>query len=244
LRNYKNNFVLNQYNLLVDLNHPNIIKVIEYFERKENQYIVFEYCPKDLLKIINDNQIEINETLIRTILKQIIQGVEFLHSKGVIHRDLKPENILINSEGNIILTDFDLARYFDTTERPLSKGVATIYYRPPEIFFGDNNYSYSVDMWAIGCILAELILREPLFKGRSELDVISKIFDLTGCATVRYLFNKQEDNWEGCSHLPNFMPFTNPQVVNLRDVNKSIILFRHVIKKLKFLKVALIFSKI
>jgi serine/threonine protein kinase len=71
---------------------------------------------------------------------------------------------------------------------PLSRGVVTIYYRPPEVFYGDTNYDYSLDMWSIGCILAEMILREPIFKGRSELDVMYKIYEVLSSANVKPLF--------------------------------------------------------
>jgi serine/threonine protein kinase len=116
-------------------------------------------------------------------LKQVLEGVCYLHNKNIIHRDLKPDNILLSENKNVKITDFDLARSLDDG-RPLSRAVVTIYYRPPEIFFGDLKYGKAVDMWSIGCILAEMITKEPLFKGRNEFDVLFKIFEFTGSATV------------------------------------------------------------
>lgn len=69
----------------------------------------------------------------------------------------------------------------------LSRGVVTIYYRPPEIFFGDQKYSFSVDMWSLGCVLAEMIMKQPIFKGRSELDVLCKIFEIMEPANVNII---------------------------------------------------------
>jgi cell division cycle 2-like protein len=67
----------------------------------------------------------------------------------------------------------------------MSRGVATIYYRAPEIFMGDTRYSYSVDIWSLGCILAEMVIREPLFKGKTEIEIVCKIFEIRGAANVR-----------------------------------------------------------
>lgn len=116
-------------------------------------------------------------------MKQILEGVAYLHENGILHRDLKPDNILISFEGCIKITDFDLAREIDY-QKPMSRGVATIYYRPPEIFFGETHYDFAVDMWSVGCILAELILREPIFKGRNEIDVLFKIEETMGSPDV------------------------------------------------------------
>jgi serine/threonine protein kinase len=136
-----------------------------------------------LLKIINNKNIQFDENLIRAVIKQILEGVNFLHERGLLHRDLKPENILISQEGTIKIADFDLSR--ELSNGPLSRGVVTIYYRPPEVFYGDTNYDFSLDMWSVGCILAEMILREPIFKGRSELDVMYKIYEVLSSANVK-----------------------------------------------------------
>jgi serine/threonine protein kinase len=193
--------------MLKSLDHENIIKPIDYFIENGNQYIVYEYYDWDLNKIIEN---ELNENQIKKFMKQIIEGVGYLHSKGIIHRDLKPDNILVNPDSNIKINDFDLARFISYT-KPMSRGVTTIYYRPPEIFFGDVNYTFAVDMWGLGCILAEMILREPLFKGKNEIEVVCKIFEILGPA--------DEENWPGCCELPNYMPFGScNNELSLRDV--------------------------
>ncbi len=179
--------VLSQFDLLKSLSHPNIVEVEEYFISKGNECIIFKHYKEDLLKIIHNKKIDLkNEKgtkIIRSIMQNIIEGVAYLHDLGIIHRDLKPENILVGGSGEIKLIDFDLARYVDN-DKPMTKGVVTIYYRPPEIFLGESNYSFSADMWSVGCILAEMILQSPIFKGESELSVLFKISNVLGSADV------------------------------------------------------------
>lgn len=166
------------------------MEVVEYFKIKGNECVVYKYYDVDLLKIIKIKNLNLNEEndarLIRGVIKQILEGVKYLHNQGIIHRDLKPENIMLDNTGTIKLIDFDLARFVDK-EKPMSRGVATIYYRPPEIFFGDTNYSSAVDMWAVGCIIAEIFMKDPIFKGHNELEVLFKIFEVMGSANVIYL---------------------------------------------------------
>ncbi len=182
-----------QFELLKSLSHQNIMEVLEYFTIKGNECIVYKFYDVDLLSFIKSKNLDINKDcdakLIRGIFYQILQGVAYLHDQGIIHRDLKPENILINKDGVVKIIDFDLARIIDL-EKPMSRGVATIYYRPPEIFFGDSNYSFSLDMWAVGCILAEILIKDPIFKGHNELEVLFKIFEVLGSALVIEIFYK------------------------------------------------------
>ena len=167
-----------------NLHSKYIAEVIEYLVVKDNECLVFNYYELDLLKIINNKNKLIDEEITREILRQILEGVLYLHENNILHRDLKPDNILISEDGFVKITDFDLAREIDLT-KPMSRGVATIYYRAPEIFYGDTKYSFSLDIWSVGCILAELILREPLFKGRNEIDVLFKIQEIIGSPNVK-----------------------------------------------------------
>jgi mitogen-activated protein kinase 15 len=106
-----------------------------------------------------------------------------MHSAQVIHRDVKPSNILINRDCLVKLADFSLARsiHFDENNiANLSDYVAARWYRAPEILLGSSKYDFSVDMWSVGCILAELYLCRPLFPGSSTLNQISRIVEITG----------------------------------------------------------------
>lgn len=178
-------FVRNQFKLIKNIKHINIIEAIDYFQYKDNEYIIFEYYEKDLLKLINDK--EFDENIIKAVIKQMLEGLAYLHDNSMAHRDMKPDNILISPEGVVKIIDFDLTKVIDNT-RPLTRGVVTLYYRAPEIFFGDIHYSFSVDMWSIGCILAEMMLKKPIFKGRNEIEVVCMIFDLLGPADVIFIY--------------------------------------------------------
>ena len=120
-----------------------------------------------------------NETvLFQNMSYQILNGVDFLHSHRIVHRDLKPQNLLVTREGNIKLTDFGLARIYDFYTL-LTSVVVTLWYRSPEVLLG-LPYATAVDLWACGCIIAELYMRRPLFEGRYEMDQLDKIFAVIG----------------------------------------------------------------
>ena len=99
-------------------------------------------------------------------------------------QDLKPPNILLDRSGVCKITDFGLSRYHGEPDRELTKGVATRWYRPPEILYASSFYGEGVDLWALGCILAELLMRKVLFKGDTDIDQLSKIFGIRGTPTV------------------------------------------------------------
>ena len=178
------------------LENDNIIKAVECFKAKENQFLITEYYPNNLYDYVKKS---LSEKTIKNIIFQLVTAVKSLHDKSYIHRDIKPDNILIDENGVLKLTDFDLTRKIGDNDKPLSKNVVTLYYRAPEIFFGDTHYSFPVDMWSIGCVLCELFLGEPIFKGRCELETLGKIMSSLGTPT--------EENWPGVTKLPNYLPF-------------------------------------
>jgi serine/threonine protein kinase len=171
--------------LLKQLDNPYVVKVVEVFKHKGNECMISEFYEFVLLDVIKKG---LSEDEVKILFQQIVKGVAYLHSQGIIHRDLKPDNILLDDKMGIRITDFDLARVVDN-EKPMSRGVATIYYRPPEVFMGDTRYSFSVDVWSLGCILAEMITGEPLFKGKTEIEVVCKIFEIRGSANVFSVIN-------------------------------------------------------
>ncbi|KAL0342681.1 UNVERIFIED_CONTAM: Cyclin-dependent kinase G-2 [Sesamum calycinum] len=104
---------------------------------------------------------------VKCMMKLLLEGVKFLHENGVMHRDLKPSNILINKKGELKICDFGLSRQFENESGSYSPQVVTLWYRAPEILAEVETYSTAIDMWSLGCIMAELLLKEVLFKGRT-----------------------------------------------------------------------------
>ena len=120
---------------------------------------------------------------IRLVMFQVLSGLAYLHQEGFFHRDLKPENILCqNGVECVKIADFGLARELHSAP-PFTDYVATRWYRAPEILLKFNYYSWPVDIWAAGAVMAELYLRHPLFPGTSEADELHKLYSLLGVPT-------------------------------------------------------------
>ncbi|CAD8056229.1 unnamed protein product [Paramecium sonneborni] len=167
--------------LLKQLNHPNIVKLIDTYpaENLNDLYMVFEYIETDLHVAIRAKILQPPHR--RYIIYQILKALKYIHSSGIIHRDLKPANILLNSECQIKLADFGLARMSQTLEDDiLTDYVATRWFRAPEILLRSKSYSTGVDMWAIGCMMCEMILGKAIFQGTSTINQIEKIIEVLG----------------------------------------------------------------
>jgi len=135
---------------------------------------------------------------VRDFARQLLVGIEFCHAHRVIHRDLKPQNLLIDGGVRLKLADFGLARAFTLPMPQYTHEVVTVWYRPLEILLGSKLYSLPVDIWGVGCILAEMATGGPLFAGDSEIDTAFKIFQKLGTPT--------EAMWPGIAELPDFKP--------------------------------------
>ena len=159
--------------------NDNIIKLKEMIRIEDTLHLVFEYMEKNLYQLISErHNKKFTESQIRCILFQTLQGVAYMHKYGFFHRDLKPENLLVNGE-KIKIADFGLAREIRSIP-PYTDYVSTRYYRAPECILKSTNYNSPVDIWSVGCIMAELYSFKPLFYGSSEKEVLFRIAGVLG----------------------------------------------------------------
>ncbi|AFN84065.1 cyclin-dependent protein kinase 9-like protein kinase [Encephalitozoon romaleae SJ-2008] len=186
---------------LREMNHPSIIKLIEMVvEPNGDVYMVFPYFPYDLNRFIRSNRPTSDE--IKHIFYQIVKGVHYIHSKGVMHRDLKSANILLDHRLNASIADFGMARHV-TKSGMYTPGMVTLWYRPPEILLGSSSYTYSVDVWSLGCILTEMYLGHMIFQGSTEILQLEMI--IHACGSIN------ESTYPGVQNLPGFRNFRLPQ---------------------------------
>lgn len=165
---------LRELKMLKSLNHPNIVQLFEAFRRKRKLILVFEYVQCNLLEFLDQNPNGLEESVVLNFTFQLILGIHWCHTHGVIHRDVKPENLLVSNSHQIKLCDFGFARKAVPFGGYQTSYVATRWYRSPELLVG-MHYSFSVDIWAVACIMAEMADGQPLFPGDSDLDQLTKI---------------------------------------------------------------------
>eukprot|EP00164_Ancoracysta_twista_P000701 GFYU01000926.1.p1 GENE.GFYU01000926.1~~GFYU01000926.1.p1 ORF type:complete len:296 (+),score=77.40 GFYU01000926.1:109-996(+) len=189
---------IREISLLKELKHPNIVRLHDVIHTERKLTLVFEFLDEDLKKYMDKCQSRIQENHMKSFLYQLLKGVAFCHQHRVLHRDLKPQNLLINKEGHLKLADFGLARAFGIPVRSYTNEVVTLWYRAPDVLMGSRKYSTPVDMWSIGCILAEMSNGKPLFPGTSEGDELLRIFKLLGTPTA--------ESWPGMVELPSYRP--------------------------------------
>ena len=142
-----------------------------------------------------------SESSVRTIVFQILQALSYMHRNGFFHRDLKPENILCSTPDLVKIADFGLAREIRSSP-PYTDYVSTRWYRAPEVLLRSTNYSSPIDVWAVGCIMAELYTKRPLFPGNSEIDQIYKVCSVLGTPS--------NSDWAQGHHLAQQMSFKFP----------------------------------
>ncbi|XP_058057449.1 uncharacterized protein LOC131208656 [Anopheles bellator] len=170
---------LREVKSLKKLSHANVVKLKEVIRENDVLYFVFEYMQENLYQLIKDRDTHFPETTIRLILQQILTGLAFMHRHGFFHRDLKPENVLCSGPETVKIADFGLAREI-RSRPPYTDYVSTRWYRAPEVLLHSTRYGSSIDLWAVGCIVAELYTFRPLFPGSSEVDQLFKICSILG----------------------------------------------------------------
>ena len=192
---------LREVSLLNEINHPNIVNLNEvHIDMAKSQlWLNFEYIKYDLQKYMKElrmNHDKLSLKDVRDIMYKIISGMNYLHERGIIHRDLKPQNIQVSGGlSEVKIADLGLAKKMQQS-RPMSNEIVTLYYRAPEILLGATNYGIGVDIWSIGCIMAELFIGKPIFFADSSIGCIFDIFKLCGTPNER--------NWTDLNKQPHF----------------------------------------
>jgi len=180
---------LREVKILKALNHENVVKLKEIVTSKEqneipkNVFMVFEYHEYDLTGILETSEIRFTQDHIKSWTMQLLKGVNYMHINQIIHRDLKASNLLISRKGELRIADWGLARSWNPTMKNLTNGVVTLWYRPIELLLGCKRYSPKIDMWSVGCIVAEMFRRSGLLKGHNDASQLSLIFDTCGQPT-------------------------------------------------------------
>ncbi|XP_077995584.1 uncharacterized protein LOC144449050 [Glandiceps talaboti] len=176
--------------ILKHFKHDNVIAIkdilmpSESLEDFKDVYVVLDLMESDLHQIIHSQQ-QLTDDHCRYFLYQILRGVKYIHSGNVIHRDLKPSNLLVDENCDLKIGDFGMARGVNAKGNSdesnkifMTAYVATRWYRAPELLCYSDDYTHAVDIWSIGCIFAEMLNRQPLFRGKNfvhQMDLITEV---------------------------------------------------------------------
>ncbi|XP_004870147.1 cyclin-dependent kinase 20 isoform X2 [Heterocephalus glaber] len=197
-------------------------------EIEDNQYVVqlkavfphgmgfvlaFEFMLSDLAEVVRHAQRPLAPAQVKSYLQMLLKGVTFCHANNIVHRDLKPANLLISASGQLKIADFGLARIFSPDgSRLYTHQVATRWYRAPELLYGARQYDQSVDLWAVGCIMGELLNGSPLFPGENDIEQL--------CCVLRILGTPSPQVWPEITELPDYkkISFKEQAPVPLEEV--------------------------
>jgi mitogen-activated protein kinase 1/3 len=208
--------ILREMKILAHLNEcPNIINLRSIippssYKSFKDVYFCTDYMEADLRDFFVTGQ-KLSDKHIQYIMFQLLSALTYMHSAGIVHRDIKPENVLINSNCEVKLCDFGLARGLNEDDPTMSTSyVTTRYYRAPELLLDNPICTEAIDMWSVGCIFAELLGSPILFKGTSPINQMEQILRVLGTQSE----NDIKGSPQGVSfvkQLPHFerKPFTS-----------------------------------
>jgi cyclin-dependent kinase 9 len=205
---------LREIKILQQVKHDNVVNLIEICRMRDTEYnaylstyLVLEFCDYDLACLLYDVNVKFTLGEIKNVMKQLLNGLYYIHSNKILHRDLKPANILITKGRILKLADFGLARQFSVNMNGkvnrYTNCVVTLWYRPPELLLGERNYGPEVDMWSVGCIMAEMWTRVPIMRGDTEQEQLKLICHL--CGTIN------AEVWPGVTSLKLYNAIELPQ---------------------------------
>lgn len=224
--------ILREAKLLRHFKHENIIALRDLVGPTEDEpfediYMVLDFMETDLHKIIYSKN-ELTDEHIQYFIYQILKGLKYIHSAGVLHRDLKPSNLLLNSNCDLKICDFGLARGTSVeADYELTEYVVTRWYRAPEVMCSCQEYDVAIDVWSVGCILAELHGRKPLFPGDDYIKQMNLIFNVLGTPQSRedmkFITNEKAAEYIKSLKKKNKQPFAslypnaNPLALDLME---------------------------
>lgn len=199
--------------LLQNLRHKHVVALQEVMVEKNECFMVFEYMSHDLTGLINHPTFKLTAAHKKDLGRQMFEGLEFLHRRGVMHRDIKAANLLISNNGQLKYADFGLARFY-TKSRKLdyTNRVITIWYRPPELCLGETQYGPAVDIWSAACVFMEMFTRKAIFPGEGgELSQLEKIYNVLGTPSP--------SQWPGITDMP-WYELMHPATATASDGSK------------------------
>uniref|UniRef100_K3W7W6 Cyclin-dependent kinase 2 homolog n=1 Tax=Globisporangium ultimum (strain ATCC 200006 / CBS 805.95 / DAOM BR144) TaxID=431595 RepID=K3W7W6_GLOUD len=177
---------LREISVLRELEHPNIVSLLDCLQEDGKLFLVFEFVDKDLKRFMEHKLGMLEPALIKASAS----------ASSFYRHDLKPQNLLVSLKGSLKIADFGLARAFSIPVKKYTHEVVTLWYRAPEILLGQEIYSPPVDIWSVGAIFAEMLTKKPLFPGDSEIDQLYRIF--------RTLGTPDESVWPGVTKLRDY----------------------------------------
>ncbi|KAK1433899.1 hypothetical protein QVD17_10817 [Tagetes erecta] len=190
---------LREINIISRLRHPCLVQMKEVVtDGSDGVYMVMEYVAHELNECMKRMRQPFTESEVKRLMLRLLEGVSYLHDNYVMHRDLKPTNLLLNKDGELKICDFGMSRLYASPLKPYTPWIAALWYKAPELLLGMEIYTTAVDMWSIGCLMAEFLSNNPLFEGTTELEQINCIFRILG--------TPDELIWPGYSKLPGFKP--------------------------------------
>jgi len=178
-------------------NHMNVVDLLDVFLSTQQMILVFEFLDNDLRRYTRSRGRFLEPATVKSFCFQLCKGIQFCHANSVLHRDLMPQRLLIDSQGRLKIAGIKLSRAYTPIPKLVHEVIIT-WYRPLDILLGSNQYGSPVDMWGVGCILAEMATGSPLFGGDSEIDTIFRICQKLGTPTP--------ETWPGVQEMPHFKP--------------------------------------
>lgn len=192
---------LREISILKQLHHPYIVELIEVTPNNGCLDMVFEFVESDLRKVMKQLKLKratFAPNQIKSVMRKIIEGVDYLHKNRTLHRDIKPQNILVSNDLEAVkLADFGLSRVINVPFREMSNEIVTLWYRAPELLLGAKDYGISVDLWSLGCVFHELLTFKPIGEGECQLEQLFRLLQMFGTPS--------KENWPEFFKLPGFV---------------------------------------